>query len=236
MISEGAEKSQQCHNYFLQYSTFASERPQVRISGRQTCFMPRAPSNFVTPLSKTIWDCCWPGGFRVPGLSGQPAYCPATFPKGKAVWYESEWNDQLSEKLTNEENVCVIRLLVNSNFPNKNRLYVRKQFGSAMCWATFESEKVLYLVYSVTSYAEIATCMWRYFLIAALELQWHWSYQLVVHWKTYYRNSLPTKCPVVANSVATLLLRKSTRFHDKKNSRLTKNTRLQNIDQSSKGI
>jgi len=40
-----------------------------------------------------------------------------------------------------------------------------------MCWATFESEKVLYLVYSVTSYAEIATCMWRYFLIAALELQ-----------------------------------------------------------------
>jgi len=37
--------------YFLQYSTFASERPQVRIWGRQTCFLPRAPSNLVTPLT-----------------------------------------------------------------------------------------------------------------------------------------------------------------------------------------
>jgi len=44
------EKSQQCHKYFFQYSTFASERPQVRIWGRQTCFLPRAPSNLVMPL------------------------------------------------------------------------------------------------------------------------------------------------------------------------------------------
>jgi len=46
----GAEKSQQCRKYLLQYSTFASERPQVRTWGRQTCFWPRAPSNLVTPL------------------------------------------------------------------------------------------------------------------------------------------------------------------------------------------
>jgi len=32
----GAERNQQCHKYFLQYSAFASERPQVRTWGRQT--------------------------------------------------------------------------------------------------------------------------------------------------------------------------------------------------------
>jgi len=31
-------------------STFASERPQVRTWGRQTCFLPVAPSNLITPL------------------------------------------------------------------------------------------------------------------------------------------------------------------------------------------
>ena len=36
----GHEKSQQRHKYFLQYSTFAPERPQVRTWGRQTCFCP----------------------------------------------------------------------------------------------------------------------------------------------------------------------------------------------------
>ena len=47
----GAEKSQQCHKYFLPYSSFASERPQVRTwGGRQTCFLPRAPSDLVTSL------------------------------------------------------------------------------------------------------------------------------------------------------------------------------------------
>jgi len=50
MIAGDAKKSQQYHNYFLQYSTFASERPQVRIWGHQTCFLPRAPANFVTSL------------------------------------------------------------------------------------------------------------------------------------------------------------------------------------------
>ena len=50
---EGAEKSQQCHKYFLQHSVFASEWPQVRTWGHQTCFLPRAPSNFVTPLVQT---------------------------------------------------------------------------------------------------------------------------------------------------------------------------------------
>jgi len=46
----GAEKSQQCHKYFLQYSTFASERTQFRTWRRQTCFLLRAPSNVVTTL------------------------------------------------------------------------------------------------------------------------------------------------------------------------------------------
>jgi len=53
MTAEGAEKSQQCHKYFLQCSTFASERPQFRTWGRQTCFLPRAPPNLVTPLAAT---------------------------------------------------------------------------------------------------------------------------------------------------------------------------------------
>ena len=43
MTAGGTAKCQQCHKYFLQYSTFASERPQVRTWGRQTFFLPRAP-------------------------------------------------------------------------------------------------------------------------------------------------------------------------------------------------
>jgi len=39
---EGAEKSQQCHKYFLQYRTCASERHQARTRGRQNCFGPDA--------------------------------------------------------------------------------------------------------------------------------------------------------------------------------------------------
>jgi len=46
-----AKKSQQCHKHFLQYSTFASERPHAQTWGRQTCFLRRAPSILVTPLS-----------------------------------------------------------------------------------------------------------------------------------------------------------------------------------------
>jgi len=51
MTAGSAEKSQQRHKYFLQYSTFASERHEVQTWGRQTCFLPRAPSNLVTPLT-----------------------------------------------------------------------------------------------------------------------------------------------------------------------------------------
>jgi len=47
--------SQQCHKYALQYSTFATERPQVQIWGRQTFFVPRAPSNRVTLLHPAHW-------------------------------------------------------------------------------------------------------------------------------------------------------------------------------------
>jgi len=51
MTAGGAEKSQQCHKYFLQYSKFSFERTPVRPRGRQICFLPRAPSNLVTPLT-----------------------------------------------------------------------------------------------------------------------------------------------------------------------------------------
>jgi len=51
MSAGGAEKSQQFRKYFLQYSTFRSERPQVRTWWRQTCFLPRAQSNLVTFLT-----------------------------------------------------------------------------------------------------------------------------------------------------------------------------------------
>ena len=37
MTAGSVEKSQQYHKYFLQYYEFASERPQVRTWGRQTC-------------------------------------------------------------------------------------------------------------------------------------------------------------------------------------------------------
>jgi len=50
------EKSQKCHKYFLQYSKFASERPRVLSWGRRTGFLPRTPSNLVTPLG--AWQGC----------------------------------------------------------------------------------------------------------------------------------------------------------------------------------
>ena len=53
-LPAGAEKSQQGHKFFLQYSTFASERPQVRKWGRQTYFLPRVPFNLVTPTIDQI--------------------------------------------------------------------------------------------------------------------------------------------------------------------------------------
>ena len=52
LTARGVEKAQHCHKCFLQYSTFASERPQVRTWGHQTCLLSRAPSNLVTSLAK----------------------------------------------------------------------------------------------------------------------------------------------------------------------------------------
>jgi len=51
ITAEAAEKSQQCHKNLLQYSALASDRPQVRTWGRQTCFLPRALSKLVTPVN-----------------------------------------------------------------------------------------------------------------------------------------------------------------------------------------
>jgi len=57
--SPGARKVPTMPQNVLQYSTFASEKPQVRTWGRQTCFLPRVPSNLVTPL-----DARYPGYYR----------------------------------------------------------------------------------------------------------------------------------------------------------------------------
>jgi len=54
MSAGDAEKSQQFHKYFPQYSKFPSERPQVRTCGRQTCFLPQVPSDLVTPLFDVV--------------------------------------------------------------------------------------------------------------------------------------------------------------------------------------
>ena len=56
MTARGAEKTQQCRQYFLQYSTFASERPQIQTRGRQTSFLSRAAFNLVAPLVSTVED------------------------------------------------------------------------------------------------------------------------------------------------------------------------------------
>ena len=42
MTAQGAEKTQQCHKYFLQCSTFASKRPQVRTGAPNLFFAPDA--------------------------------------------------------------------------------------------------------------------------------------------------------------------------------------------------
>ena len=54
MTTGSTEKSQHCSKYILQYSIYASERPQVRIWGRQTCFLLLAPCNLVTPLDEIV--------------------------------------------------------------------------------------------------------------------------------------------------------------------------------------
>ena len=67
MTVAGAGKSQKCHMYISQYSKFAPERFQVRTWGRQTCFLPRVPFNFVTPLCgiraflfcHNVWPLCY---------------------------------------------------------------------------------------------------------------------------------------------------------------------------------
>jgi len=56
MTEWGAKKSQPCHKYFLQYSAIASRRPRVQTWGRQTCFLPRAPSDLVASLGRA--PCC----------------------------------------------------------------------------------------------------------------------------------------------------------------------------------
>jgi len=51
-LREAPKRHNNATNTFFN-STFASDRPQVRIWGRQTYFLPRAPSNLVMPLVAT---------------------------------------------------------------------------------------------------------------------------------------------------------------------------------------
>ena len=51
MTAEGAEKSQQCHEQVLSLIQYICFRKSSGSNmGRQTCFLPRAPSNLVTRL------------------------------------------------------------------------------------------------------------------------------------------------------------------------------------------
>jgi len=64
-LQEAPKSPNNITSTFFTYGTFASERPQVRTLGRQTCFLPRAPSNLVTRLTakspilfgRISWSC-----------------------------------------------------------------------------------------------------------------------------------------------------------------------------------
>ena len=62
-ITMGAPKSSNSVASTFFNSTFASEWPPVRTWGRQTCVLPWAPSNFVTPLRgwivRLMLPCWW---------------------------------------------------------------------------------------------------------------------------------------------------------------------------------
>jgi len=64
----GSEKLPKCLKCFLQYSTFAFEKPQVRTRGHQTYFLHHGPSNPVTPLQKRQVNCIFVTLILSPGL------------------------------------------------------------------------------------------------------------------------------------------------------------------------
>jgi len=49
-----AEKSQQCHKYFLHLQHICFRKTSGPNMGSQTCFLPRAPFNLVMPLFTTV--------------------------------------------------------------------------------------------------------------------------------------------------------------------------------------
>jgi len=61
MTAGGDEKSNQCHKYFLQYSTFASERFQARTWGRQT--IPSCPRHHLISFRPCLEDITSQGSF-----------------------------------------------------------------------------------------------------------------------------------------------------------------------------
>jgi len=61
------KRPNKCPNKCLvQYRTFSSERPRFRTCGRQTCFLPRAPSNLVAPcLPVAMLQYCDTGAMKI---------------------------------------------------------------------------------------------------------------------------------------------------------------------------
>jgi len=68
----GAEKSQQCHRYFLQQHICFRKTLDSNICGRQTRFLPRALSNLITPL--------------LCGVKNGPGYCQNEKPIEKLIF------------------------------------------------------------------------------------------------------------------------------------------------------
>jgi len=110
-----AEMSQQCHKHFLQYSTFESERPQVRTWGTPN-FVPRAPSNLVTPLGMVPSVACECGAelavdYVVPQCPIHQTPPWTTRPDGSG-WWDIDW------LLTPVTRSCATRQWIEKTYSN----------------------------------------------------------------------------------------------------------------------
>jgi len=120
-INAGAKKSQQCHKHLFQNSTFASEKPQVRTWGRQTCFFSQAPSNLGTPLHITIVKSKWRNLLQT--------YLPVSGNLSITNYLKQNAVDYLSH-LTKDNNLKVDKKVYyfenKHNFPSKNAWGTRR--------------------------------------------------------------------------------------------------------------
>jgi len=109
----GAEKSQQCHKYFLENSTFASERPQVRTRGRQTCCLPGIHLTQLPPSFCINLKYCIPARLHGQGYLHKTMKCTCVL---WSVFHLRCTNAQY------HQTVCAMkshsRVLPSSNIPN----------------------------------------------------------------------------------------------------------------------